>query len=82
MELSEVTGHPIFYEVGQQGFPSSLPTLKYKIVFTLKYRTQMFTIKYMTVMFTFYKFYKYVHLGLDKFLIRCKKHCMHENILI
>lgn len=40
MELSEVTGHPILNEVGQQGFPSSLPTLKYKVVFTLKYRTQ------------------------------------------
>lgn len=40
MELSEVTGHPILNEVGQQGFPSSLPTLKYKVVFTLKYKTQ------------------------------------------
>lgn len=39
MELSEVTGHPILNEVRQQGFSSSLPTVKYKIVFTLKYRT-------------------------------------------
>lgn len=33
-------------------------------------------------MFIFYKFYKYVYLGFNKFFIRCKKYCMYENILI